>query len=119
MTANKTAHEIVSEALNAALQHFLYEASKDASSPCNTRQKRHELNTRLAVKYEQALALLETTHAVVPREPTGKMLDNITDERGTVRILEFTRVEERGLPHLMSKTIYRAMIAAATEGEKK
>ena len=110
---NKTAHEIVREALNDALQHFLYEASKDASSPCSTRQKRHELNTRLAMKYEQALALLETTHAVVPREPTEYM--EYVGNRAADGCM-FGSVEYDAE---LSKNVYKAMIAAATEGEKE
>lgn len=47
------------------------------------------------------------------REPTEGMLNNTVDERGTMRIIEFTSVDERGKSFLMPLFTWRAMIDAA------
>lgn len=48
----------------------------------------------------------------VPVEPTEAMLANTVDEKGTIRVLDFTTPEERGKAFLMPRYVYRAMIAA-------
>ena len=55
----------------------------------------------------------------VPVEPTQAMLANTVDEKGTIRVLDFTTPEERGKAFLMPRYVYRAMIAARPTEEEK
>lgn len=53
------------------------------------------------------------------REPTEAMLENTVDERGRMRILEFTTADERSQSFLMPRFTYRAMIDAALSEEEE
>lgn len=49
----------------------------------------------------------------MPEEPTPEMLQSTVDANGRVRVLDFTKPEERGEAFLMPRFTYRAMLAAA------
>jgi hypothetical protein len=52
---------------------------------------------------------------VAPTEPTEAMLANTVTAAGEPAILKYTRPEERSLPFLMPRYIYRAMVAALSD----
>ena len=62
---------------------------------------------------QAALAAIRESHAIVPREPTLEMLANTVDERGVIRVIDFTTPEERSESFLMPLFTWRAMIEAA------
>lgn len=102
-TMHKTAHEIVKDALNEAIRIIMIYDREDSSE----RGFWPYVPDYETIKDQtDALALLETTHAVVPREMTDDLAEKIADMAnccGGVR----------------TESIHRIVIAAATEGEKK
>lgn len=60
----------------------------------------------------QAGGVLEG-RALLPVEPTDEMLAATCDASGRMRLMEFTRPEERSAPFLVPRYSYRAMVQAA------